>query len=170
MVISMEDRSALLRERIVVHSVIHYEEFGTQMFVTGPDKERAREAVAERFGEDVQVEVCGDEPREVRPLVCDGHMEREPGRLQLRYAMQDEEHMNSIVVAETDDEVIVFGTVCRPVDLLPPGHLMGGPYHVCLDKPLGERTVIDAVTDLQVPYFNVYDGIEERVAQRRAAG
>lgn len=170
MVISMEDRGALLRERIVVHSVIHWEQFGTQMFVTGPDEKRARKAIAERFGKEVEVEVCGDEPREVRPRRCEGYMEREPGRLQLRYAMQREEHGNGIVVAETDDQVIVFGTVCAPVDLEPLGHLIESPYHVRLDKPLGERTVFDAVTDLPVPYFNVYDGIEERVAQMRAAG
>jgi hypothetical protein len=170
MEISMEDRGALLRERIVVHSVIHWEEFGTHLFVTAPDEKRAREVIAERFGEDIKVEVCGDELREVRPLRCDGHMEREPGRLQLRYALQDEEHMNTIIVTETDEQVIVLGTVCRPVDLPPPGHLMGGPYHVYLDNPLGERTVFDVVADRPVPYFNVYDGIEERVAGMRAAG
>jgi hypothetical protein len=36
-------------------------------------------------------------------------------------------------------------------------------------EPLGERTVIDAVSELPVPYFNVYDGIEERMAKMRWA-
>ena len=38
-----------------------------------------------------------------------------------------------------------------------------------LDQPLGERVVIDAVSELPIPYFNVYDGIEERVAKMRRA-
>ena len=165
----MEDRSALLRERVRVHAVSHDEEFGTQMAVTGPDEKRARKAVVERFGKEVQVAVCGDVPREVLPRRCDGQMEREPGRLQLRYAMQDEEHLHEIVVAETDDQVIVLGTICAPVDLPPPGHLVESPYHVYLKQPLGDRVVIDAVADARVPYFNVYDGIEERVAKLRLA-
>lgn len=169
MVISMEDRSALLRERVLVHAVSHDAEFGTQMAVTGPDEKRARKAIVERFGKDVQVAVCGHVPREVLPRRCDGQMEREPGRLQLRYAMQDEEHLHEIVVAETDDQVIVFGTICAPVDLPAPGHLVESPYHVYLDQPLGERVVIDAVSERPIPYFNVYDGIEERVAKLRGA-
>ena len=46
---------------------------------------------------------------------------------------------------------------------------VGHPYHVYLKQPLGERDVIDAVVGLPVPYFNVYDGIEERVAKMRRA-
>jgi hypothetical protein len=44
---------------------------------------------------------------------------------------------------------------------------VGHPYHHRLGQPLGEREVIDAVTGFPVPYFNVYDGIEERVAKMR---
>jgi hypothetical protein len=170
MEISKEDRSALLRERIVVHSVIHYEEFGTHVFVTAPDSRRARKAVADRLGKDVQVEVCGDERREVRPRECHGYVEREPGRIQLRYATLLDEHLNEILVAETDVQIIVFGTVCTPLDMPAPARREGSPYHVRLDKPLGERTVFDAVTDRPVSCINVHDGIEERVAQMRAAG
>ena len=39
MKISTEDRSALLRERVVVHA-IHDDEFGTRMYVTAPDDQR----------------------------------------------------------------------------------------------------------------------------------
>ena len=95
-------------------------------------------------------------------------MEREPGRLQLRYALHDEEHVNEIVVAEDDERVVVFGTVCAPMDL-EVEDTVGHPYHVYLKQPLGERTVIDAVSELPVPYFNVYDGIEERMAKMRWA-
>jgi len=38
---------------------------------------------------------------------------------------------------------------------------------VYLVRPLGERAVFDAVENAPVPYFNVYDGIWERVEARR---
>jgi hypothetical protein len=52
---------------------------------------------------------------------CVGHMEREPGRLQLRYVLRG------------DDEMYVY-----------------------LDRPLGDRTVVDGVGGQPVPYVNVY--------------
>jgi hypothetical protein len=167
MKISTEDRSALLRERVVVHA-IHDDEFGTRMYVTAPEDQRALDVVAERLGDEIEVNVCGDVPRNISPRRCYGQMEREPGRLQLRYALHDEEHVNEIVVAEDDERVVVFGTVCAPMDL-EVEDTVGHPYHVYLKQPLGERTVIDAVSELPVPYFNVYDGIEERMAKMRWA-
>jgi len=167
MKISTEDRSALLRERVVVHA-IHDDEFGTRMYVTAPGDKHARDVVAGRLADDIEVTVCGDEPRDIRPRRCYGQMEREPGRLQLRYALHDEEHVNEIVVAEDDAQVVVFGTICSPMDL-DVEDTVGHPYHVYLKQPLGERDVIDAVVGLPVPYFNVYDGIEERVAKLRGA-
>jgi hypothetical protein len=169
MEITVKDRMALLKERVVVHSVHHFEKFGTQVYVTGPDGTRARELVAERLGDQVEVTVCGTELREIRPRACDGHMEREAGRLQLRYSVQREEHLDEIVVAEDGERVVVLGAICAPIGLLP-GHLVECPYHVYLEQPLGDRTVIDAVTGTPVPYFNVYDGIFERVERTRAAG
>jgi len=167
MTITTEDRAALLKEGVVLHSVSHYEEHPTQVFVTGPDEARARDVVTTRLGNEIEVTVCGDTPREVRPRRCYGQMEREPGRLQLRYELQDEEHGDQIIVAEDDDRVVVFGTVCIPIDL-EPGPIVGHPFHVYLDRPLGDRAVFDAVANAPVPYFNVYDGIEERVAALRA--
>ena len=167
MTITTEDRTALLSERILVHS-LHVDEFGTRIYVSGPDSARAKEAVAERLGAHVEVEVCGGSPREVRPRPSCGHMEREPGRLQLRYSLQQDEHLDEILAAEDDERVVVFGTICAPLNP-PPGQEMESPYHVYLDRPLGERTVIDAVAGAPVPYFNVYDGIEERVARLRVS-
>ena len=42
-------------------------------------------------------------------------MEREPGRLQLRYVTCGDEHIDDIEVAEDDDFVVVLGTVCTSV-------------------------------------------------------
>ena len=161
MKISTEDRSALLLERVVVHA-IHDDEFGTRMYVTGPDEARAREVVGERLGDEIEITVCGDEPREILPRRCYGHMEREPGRLQLRYALHDEEHVNEIVVAEDDAQVVVFGTICAPMDL-DVYETVGHPYHHRLDQPLGDREVIDAVTGVPVPLL-------QRLRRDRGAG
>lgn len=168
MEITMEDRMALLQDRVVVHSVHHYEDLGTQIYVTGPDPTSARESVVARLGDQPEVTVCGDVPRELRPRMCDGHMEREPGRLQLRYTLQDEEHLDEIVVAEDDERVVVFGSICTPIGLLP-GDLTESPFHVYLKTPLNGREVFDAVQDAPVPFFNVYDGIFERVEAMREA-
>jgi hypothetical protein len=154
--ITFEDQMALLQDGVVVHSVHHYEEYATRVYVTGPDPTSARESVVARLGDQVEVTVCGHVPRELRPRRCDGHMEREPGRLQLRYAMQEEEHLDEIVVAEDDQRVVVFGTICSPVGLLP-GHRVESPHQVYLRGPLNGREVVDAVVDAAVPFFNVYD-------------
>jgi hypothetical protein len=168
MTITTEDREALLREHILVHSV-HVDAFGTRLYATGPDRAVAKDALIARLGDAVDIEICGETPREVRPRACCGHMEREPGRLQLRYCVQEDEHVDLIFVAEDDERVVVFGTVCTPIDLLP-GHEWDSPYHVYLDRPLAGREVFDAVQNAPVPYFNVYDGIKERVAAERRLG
>lgn len=168
MTITSEDRAALLKDGVLVHSVHHHEAHPTQLFVTAPDEERALEAVSARLGATLDVNVCGDAPREVRPRRCTGHMEREAGRLQLRYDMQRDEHMDEILVTEDDDRVTVLATVCSPIDH-DVGDTVGCPYHVYLDRPLGERVVFDAVARAPVPYFNVYDGIRDRDETQRGA-
>ncbi len=89
------------------------------------------------------------------PLRCDGQMEREPGRLQLRYALYPDELMYEIEVEESDNAVVVSATVCSP----PAGdysELWEIPFHVYLDRPLGGRVVIDANSGRAVPHNNVY--------------
>ena len=95
-------------------------------------------------------------------------MEREPGRLQLRYVLRRGEHLDELLVAEDDERVVVYGTICTPIDPQLGGGEEESPYHVYLDEPLGKRTVIDAVAREPVQYFNVYDGIFERVAEMRS--
>jgi hypothetical protein len=45
---------------------------------------------------------------------CDGQMEREPGRLQRRYALCPDEFMYGIEVEESDSAVMVSASVCSP--------------------------------------------------------
>lgn len=168
MTITPEDRAALLNDGVLVHSAHHHERHPTQLFVTAPDEERAVATVSARLGGELDVNFCGDVPREVRPRRCNGHMEREAGRLQLRYAIQRDEHMDEIIVAEDDGRVIVFASVCTPIEPQL-SDIVECPYHVYLDRPLGERVVFDAVARAPVPYFNVYDGTWDRVEAQRAA-
>ena len=89
------------------------------------------------------------------PLSCDGQMEREPGRLQLRYALYPDELMDEIEIEESDTAVVVAATVCSP----PAGdrsELCEIPFHVYLARPLGQRVVIDGNSGRTVPHKNIY--------------
>ena len=90
------------------------------------------------------------------PLRCDGQMEREPGRLQLRYALYPNELMDEIEVEGSDTAVVVSATVSSP----PEGdrrELCEIPFHVYLDRPLGQRVVIDGNSGRTVPYKNIHE-------------
>ena len=129
--------------------------------VTGPDGEHVRDIVRARLGAEVDVGVCGDTPREIRPIACCGHMERDAGRLQLRYVMGGDRHLDHIEVREDDDAVFIYGTVCVPVED-DYGDEMECPYHVYLDRSRGGRPVIDEVNNRRVPYKNVYDELKRK--------
>lgn len=155
------DRAALLRKGVVVLGDGRSRQ-GRWAFVTGPDPDRARVDARLQFGPKVVVDVVGAVPRHLVPRACDGHMEREPGRLQLRYATTASEHIDDVLVEEDEESVVVFATVCTPV-VNHERHLMEGPHHVYLDRPLGGRRVFDGVTGREVPYKNMWDDL-------RAAG
>ena len=44
------------------------------------------------------------------------------------------------------------------------------PYHVYLDAPLGDRTVIDGMTGAAVPYKNVWAEISRESRRTRRPG
>ena len=92
-------------------------------------------------------------------------MEREPGRLQLRYVIRGDEHIDDIEVAEDDDCVVVLATVCTAI-IGEDGDAVECPYHKYLERPLGERVVIDGFAGEPVPFKNVYAEMEERRARR----
>ncbi len=169
--VTAADRAALLQEGIVV-----LETEGTggslRLGVAGVDEERVRETVAHRFGDDAEVDWLGELPRRLQPLRCLGHMEREPGRLQLRFALCGDEHMvDEIAIAEDDSTVVVFATVCTSV-AAETGEWWEGPWHVYLEQPLGDRTVIDGTRGRPVPYKNVWAELEAedaRAERRRGA-
>ena len=60
-------------------------------------------AVQAQLGATAEVHVWGWLPRRMLPRGCLGHMEREPKRLQLRYVIVGQEHMEDIAVAEDDE-------------------------------------------------------------------
>jgi hypothetical protein len=73
--ISDSDRLALLA----------VEAAGLRVGVAGYGEARVRRIVASRLGDAVTIDVLGDVSRRLEARRCVGWMEREPGRLQLRF-------------------------------------------------------------------------------------
>ena len=95
-------------------------------------------------------------PHAQRWRPCGGHMEREPGRLQLRVALRGREGVCTVLFEEDDESVGVLILVCGEDD--PSDEWTDCPTHIYLEQPLGERTVRDIVHQRRpVPYRNVYE-------------
>jgi len=99
-------------------------------------------------------------PRRLAPRSFVAHCEREPGRLQLRLVLARDEHVDDIVVDEEEDCVTAFASICSPTTGAHPKQ-MEGPFHVYLERPLGERKVIDALSGRRLPYRNVWAELAE---------
>lgn len=98
------------------------------------------------------------EPHEQRWRECTGHMEREPGRLQVRAALRRGEGVCSVLFEENAASVKVLILVCGTAD--PDSEYVDCPVHIYLEEPLGDRPVLDVVRERRpVPYRNVYDEI-----------
>jgi hypothetical protein len=107
--------------------------------------------------------------RQLTPRASVAYREREPGRLQLRFVLDADEHMHEIVVEEDDDVVEVFATVCGPVSG-PSGEVIEGPWHVYLERPLTGRAVVDALSGREVPYRNVRAELAEEFGLQYGGG
>jgi hypothetical protein len=126
-----------------------------RVVVAGAGEGRIGRAVAEELGAAVEVEIASELPRLLVPRRCVGHMEREERRLQVRFVLYGDEHMDEIVVTEDDECVVVYEIVCAAVA----GTSRDGcecPWSVYLDLPLGDRVVIDGATGSPVPYKNIW--------------
>jgi hypothetical protein len=132
--------------------------------VEGALTTRDKKAVARRFAGFGDVEVI---PRYRQPRRCLGCTERDPRRLQLRYATVGGEHIENVMIAEDAGRVILFGVMCVPevqdIDQQADETLC----HVYLREPLGDRPVIDGYTGEVVPSRSVsrrpHDATEEWV-------
>lgn len=87
-----------------------------------------------------------------------GFRERNVGELELRVLLGgDDGGVCQIVVDERDDEVYVRVFVCRDVaderSRSAPRKVLDCPVRVWLERPLGERAVIDVDTDEELPLF-----------------
>src|SRR5215216_330467 len=100
-IVATKDRAALLRQGIViVDAEVKDERLIVE--VTGAPDDRVRATVAERLGPSTRVTVVDDLPRRLYARPCVGHMEREEGRLQLRYVVWPDEHLADVIVVEDD--------------------------------------------------------------------
>ena len=119
-----------------------------QLEVEGAPTHHGKAAVGRRFAAlgDVYVESMVRQQR-----ACRGHFEREERRLELLYEMTADEQIDRLVVAEGDEQVVVFATIRVPylgdADALERDQ----PVHVPLREPLGERGVIDGWTGEALP-------------------
>lgn len=157
----MDSEIGAERVELLRHGIVVVEAEAQRVAVTGAGVERVHDVAARVLGEDVELEVLGETPRLIRPLRCRGHMEREARRLQVRFELRGDEHVDDIVVAEDERTVVVFGTVCTAA-VGEEGDRCEVPCHVYLRAPLGDRTVIDGATGQVVPYKNIYAELERR--------
>jgi hypothetical protein len=89
-------------------------------------------------------------------ISCLGYRERDPGRLQLRVAVRDDEGVCDVVIDERDSHVVVRVLICRGDDPLvryPEPGLAEERTHVYLQAPLAGRPLIDFETREQVPFY-----------------
>jgi hypothetical protein len=107
-------------------------------------------------------------PRRLAPRSCVAYCEREPGRLQLRLVLDRDEHVDDIVVDENDDTIVVFAAICSPTTGAR-REQCGVPFHVYLERPLGGRRVIDALSGREVPYRNVLAELAEEYGLQNGA-
>jgi hypothetical protein len=94
--------------------------------------------------------------RRLAPRSFVAYCEREPGRLQLRLVLARDEHIDDIVVDEEEDCVIAFASVCGPTTGAHPEQ-MECPFHVYLERPLGDRKVVDSLSGRKLPYPRSFD-------------
>jgi hypothetical protein len=160
-IVVAKDRAALLREGIVIVDA-EFKDGRLAVEVTGAPDDRVRAAVVGRLGTSTRVTVVDDLPRRLYARPCVGHMEREEGRLQLRYVLWPDEHFADVIVVEADESVVVLGLICVSA-AFEEGEPCESPTHVYLDAPLGRRAVIDGFSGEEIPYKNVWIGIQERI-------
>jgi hypothetical protein len=160
-IVAAKDRAALLRQGI---ALVAAELKGGRLIVevTGAPDERVRAAVAERLGSSTRITVVDDLPRRLYARPCVGHMEREEGRLQVRYVLWPDEHLGDVIVVEDEESVVVLGLICVSA-VYEAGEACEHPYHVYLDQPLGDRKVYDGFSGEEVPYKNVWLRVQERI-------
>jgi hypothetical protein len=149
-VIATAQRTALLRHGVVV---LENELEGPcpRIVVSGAGHERVRMLVAQQLGAEVEVEVwalcrasCG------RCGASDTWGERPAG------GRFDSSCAATSMSMTSHAAVVVFATVCTAV-AGESGRAWEGPWHVYLDRPLGDRTVVDGSSGANVPYVNVHD-------------
>ena len=99
-IVAAKDRTALLREGIVVVDA-ELKDGRLLVEVTGAPDKRARQITIDRFGPGTRVTVVDDLPRRLYARPCVGQRAREEGRLQHRYVLWPEEHFADVIVAET---------------------------------------------------------------------
>lgn len=111
----------------------------------------------------------GSPQRLAHPL---GFRERNVGELELRVALGAGDHgACQVIVDEQDDEVYARVLVCYDERSSHAREYTDWPVRVWLEKPLGQRAVIDVDSDEELPLFtpSSLDGVRQSDAGYRPA-
>ena len=141
-------RAGLLRNGVVVLDDIEHRGVRT-IVASGPTADRTRTAVEDLLP-GATVDWAGPTPRRLRPARCTGFRRRAEDLLRVWVLLDHGEHVDDLIVAEDDEQVVVLAVACTPADG-PHGLRHHEPFRVWLRAPLGDRTVVDGLTGEPMP-------------------
>jgi len=100
----------------------------------------AHEALAELLP-GVEVDWVGRTPRETVPARCVGWRDKGGDMIRVWVSVRDDQHIDEVIVAESDEEIVVLPFVCCPSAGWT-GRRHEDPAHIHLRAPLGDRAVV----------------------------
>ena len=131
-------QAQLLRRGV---AVLAEEEHRGTRFLTVSSYNRDRTALVSELLPDVQVDWAGRTARQIVPARCVGWRKKADDVLRVWIALHTDEHIDEVVAAENDDEVVVLAFACTPT-AGSEGGWRSEPIRVDLDSPIGDRQVI----------------------------
>jgi hypothetical protein len=139
----------LLKRGIAVLGEEEFEGVRT-VTVSGPDADETRAHVSERLPGVEFVDWAGDTPRCIRPVRCTDYRLKEPDHLRVWILVPPGGHVEELVAAETEEEVVLLALACTPASAAG-GIPRGEPCRIYLQAPLGDRRVVCAASGADVP-------------------
>lgn len=135
------------------------------LFVASALPEWAEAAVPDLLDDSWEIDWLGETPRRIVPRRILEYGDRGMGGLKVTLVLQDEEHVDEVLIAEDDDKIVLAAFVCSPA--LP----TGGPSAVEAIKKyaardLAGRPVIDRFTGEVLQNWNAPGQVIEESVSR----
>ena len=110
----------------------------------GPTADHVRDALVD-VAPGASVDWAGPAPRRLTSVPCGGYRHRGGNLLRVWVPVEQDGHVDEVIVAEDDEQVVVLAVVCtRGAPRVRVRH--EEPHRVWLREPLGDREVVDGVT------------------------